>query len=144
MAEATKRGGALEATRSALERWRRVHGGRGRPIPAALWKEAASVAHTQGVSATARALRVSPTKLARLVGAPGCEGVATRAPPGGLGAEAPRFVALDGLRLDARREGSVVVELVGSDGERVRVEVTGDARGVDLAALVRAFWSRGR
>lgn len=57
MANATKRGGSLEETREALERWRRAHGGRGKPIPAAFWTDAASVARVHGVGATARALR---------------------------------------------------------------------------------------
>ena len=36
-----------------------------------------------------------------------------------------------------------VLELVGGEGDRVRVEVVGDAGGVvDLVALVRAFWGR--
>lgn len=149
MTETTKRVGALEETRVALERWRRAHGGRGRPIPAALWAEAAAVARTQGLGATARALRMNPAKLARLVGA------APRAPGAGVEARAvaaPAFVALEGLRVPASRESGVpasrerglVVELASRDGDRMRVELTGDAHGAELAELARAFWSRGR
>jgi hypothetical protein len=86
------------------------------------------------VEATARALRVSAAKLARLVGKVRVEREA--------GAES-RFVALEGVRLGAGRERGTVVELVGHDGERVRVEVFGDGGGVDLTALARAFWNRG-
>lgn len=129
---AKQQGRSLDGARAALERWRRTHGGRGRPIPPALWSEAAMVARAHGVEATARALRVNPTKLARLVGTA----------PRAADAEAATFVALDGLRLEGRREAGAVIELVGCAGERMRIEVTGEVRGVDVAALARAFWSR--
>jgi hypothetical protein len=132
---ARQQGRSLDGTRAALERWRRAHGGRGRPIPPALWSEAATVARTHGVEATARALRVNATKLAGLVGTPG-------AASAGAAAETATFVALDGLRLEGRREAGAVIELVSCDGERMRIEVTGEVRGVDLVALARAFWSR--
>jgi hypothetical protein len=138
MVDTATQGRSLEQARVGLERWRRAHGGRGRPIPAALWSEAAEVARTHGVEATARALGVRPAKLARLVGEARTEGEGGRPR-----AESTKFVALDGLRLDAGGERGTVVELVGRDGERVRVEVVGDASGVDITALARAFWSRG-
>jgi hypothetical protein len=77
--------------------------------------------------------------LAKLVALTEVDGRATERPLAG----APGFVALDGLRLSACREPSAVLELVTRDGERVRVEVLGDASGVDLVGLARAFWSRG-
>lgn len=138
MTETTKRGGTLEETRLALERWRRAHGGRGKPIPLALWRQAAGVARAHGVGVTARALRVSPAKLARLAAAP-----AVDAPAATRVTAAPGFVALGGLRVSASREAGVVLELVHHDGARMRVEVTGDACGVELATIARAFWSRG-
>jgi hypothetical protein len=135
---AKQQGGTLDGARAALERWRRAHGGRGRPIPPALWSDAARVARAHGVEATARALRVNPTKLARLVGmAPRGAGITN------VAAEAATFVELDGLRLGGgRREAGAVIELVGRDGERMRIEVMGEVRGVDVGALARAFWSR--
>lgn len=45
----TKRGEDLEAVREALAGWRRTQGGRGRPIPPALWSKAADVARTGSV-----------------------------------------------------------------------------------------------
>ena len=60
------RGSDLDTTREALASWRRLHGGRGRPIPAALWSDAADVARANGVAETARALRLDPRKLAKL------------------------------------------------------------------------------
>ena len=41
MAYDRNRGQDLETTREALASWRRLHGGRGRPIPAELWSRAA-------------------------------------------------------------------------------------------------------
>ncbi len=56
----------LEAARSALARWRREYGGAGRRIPPGMWATATNVARTSGVAETARALRLSATKLAAL------------------------------------------------------------------------------
>lgn len=139
MAEPMKRAGSLDETRAALERWRRTHGGRGKPIPAALWTAAACVARAEGVIATAHALRINPAKLARLV--------ATTAAPArptssARACAAPGFVALEGLRVPPNREASVVLELRSASGDSMRVEVTGDAHGLELAALARAFWDR--
>ena len=129
-----RRGQGLEATREALANWRRSHGGRGRPIPTALWLEAADVAGANGVAEVARALRLNPRKLAKLV-----EGGASRS-----GVEPAQFVDLGSFELgEPREQGKAVLELVGRDGERVRVEVVGGVGGlVDLVGLARAFWSR--
>jgi hypothetical protein len=125
----------LEAARAALTSWRRLHGGRGRPIPAELWARAAEVALTNGVAETARALRLDARKLARLT-----EGQVEREPPAVAGPA--QFLELGGLTFGAPRR--VVFELAGREGDRVRVEVAGDANpAVDLVALARAFWSRG-
>jgi hypothetical protein len=131
------RGKDLDTTREALASWRRSHGGRGRPIPAALWSDAADVARANGVAETARALRLDPRRLAKLA-----EGRAERAPRSVV--EAAGFVELGGLGLgEPREQRAVVVELVGREGDRVRVEVAGGAgSAVELVALARAFWSR--
>ena len=131
----TKRGKDLEAAREALASWRRTHGGRGRPIPPALWSRAADVARWAGVPEVARALRLDAGKLARLV-----EGGGARAPRSGV--EPADFVELGCLELGTpRAPRRTVLELVGHEGDRVRVEV-GDGGGVDLVAIARAFWSR--
>jgi hypothetical protein len=131
------RGKDLDTMREALATWRRSYGGRGRPIPAALWSDAADVARASGVAETARALRLDPRKLAKLA-----EGRAEGAPRSVV--EPARFVELGGFGLGEPREPrTVVVELVGREGDRVRVEVAGGAGGgVELVALARAFWSR--
>jgi hypothetical protein len=126
----------LDTTREALASWRQSHGGRGRPIPAALWSDAADVARANGVAETARALRLDPGKLAKLV-----EGRAESVPRSLV--EPAGFVELGGFRLGEPREPRTVLELVGREGDRVRVEVVGGAGGVvELVALARAFWSR--
>jgi hypothetical protein len=127
----------LDTMREALASWRRSHGGRGRPIPAALWSDAAEVARANGVAETARALRLNPRKLAKLA-----EGGAESGPRSVV--EAAGFVELSGLGLgEPRGPRAVVLELVGREGDRVRVEVIGGAgSAVDLVALARAFWSR--
>jgi hypothetical protein len=128
----------LDTTREALASWRRLHGGRGRPIPAALWSDAADVASANGVAETARALRLNPSKLAKLA-----EGRTESAPRRSM-VEASRFVELGGLGLGGPHEPrTVVLELVGREGDRVRVEVVGGAgSAVELVTLARAFWSR--
>ena len=127
----------LETTREALTTWRRLHGGRGRPIPAALWSDAADVARASSVAETARALRLDPRKLAKLADGGAENASRSGAPPMG-------FVELGGLGLGERHEPrKAVVELVGREGDHVRVEIVGDAGGVvELVALARAFWGR--
>jgi hypothetical protein len=137
MGHSRNTGKDLETVRESLAVWRRSHGGRGRPIPAALWSDAADVAHANGVAETARTLRIDPGRLAKLV--------ESRAEGASRGVAAPAtFVELSGLGLGASHEaGKVVLELVGREGDRVRVEVVDDGgRGVDVVALARAFWSR--
>jgi hypothetical protein len=130
-----KRTKDLEAVREALTDWRRRHGGRGRPIPEWLWSEAADVARVSGVAETARALRLDAARLAKLVG-----GRAEMAPR--RTEEPATFVEVSGLDLGDRRRVAMV-EFVGREGDRVRVEVVGGAgNAVDLVALARAFWGR--
>src|SRR3989442_1889093 len=108
------RGKDLEATREALASWRRSHGGRGRPIPAALWSDAADVARANGVAATARALRLDPRKLAKLA-----EGRAERTPRSVI--EPAGFVELGRPGSGGWRQPAL--EILGRGGVRVRVQI---------------------
>jgi len=137
MGHEKNRGKDLDTMREALASWRRSHGGRGRPIPAALWSDAADVARANGVAETARALRLDRGRLERRM---------VRAPERFTSNEAPtEFVELKGMDMSA---GCVptVIQFVGGDGDVVRIEVASGAHGVgvDIVELARAFWTRQR
>jgi hypothetical protein len=128
----------LPTVRRRLSEWRERHGGRGRPIPADLWDAAVTIARNEGVAQTARALGVDRRRLERLAAAepsPAVSALRVASPP------RVDFVQLDADALCPR--GHAVVQLESADGERLRVELSG-ACAVDVVALSRAFWSRGR
>jgi len=118
-------------------RWREQHGGRGHPIPAELWKAAAQVAAVQGVNATARALGVDRSRLARRLERSGTSRVAQ---PEQTALPGTAFVEVDSQSVFAR--GQTVVRLTSRDGEQLEISVEGGA--VDLASVARAFWERAR
>ena len=137
MVHEKNRGKDLDTTREALASWRRLHGGRGRPIPAALWSDAAEVARANGVAETARALRLDRSRLERRM---------VRASERPTSNEAPmEFVELKGMDMSAGR-APTVIQFVGGDGDVVHIEVAGGAQGagVDIVELARAFWTRQR
>lgn len=121
----------LEATRGSLANWRRQYGGRGRRIPQGFWDKARELARVYGVAETARALRLTPRRLAAVV-----DQTLAVAPKS---VESEAFVELGGLQFTERGE-AVVVELLGREGDCVRVQVS--AKAVDIVALAGAFWSR--
>jgi hypothetical protein len=134
----------LPTVQRRLSEWRERHGGRGRPIPAELWDAAVTVARTEGVSQTARALGVDRRRLERLSAAepaPAVSALRVAPPPSVASPPSVDFVQLDAESF--RPRGLTVVQLEGADGEHVRVELSG-ACAVDVVALSRAFWSRGR
>jgi hypothetical protein len=115
-----------------MERWRCDFGGRGRPIPAALWDEAVGVARVEGVDATARALRLDRARLASRVER-SAESLHEDAEAG--------FVEIDAGGLCA--PGQTVVRLVSRDGERLEIALSAVC-AVDVSALAREFWARSR
>ncbi|MGA7203429.1 MAG: hypothetical protein WBX27_02235 [Specibacter sp.] len=119
----------LVAVRRRVEAWRRGGGGRGTRIPEELWNEAVEVARVAGVYATARALKFN------------YEGLKERAGQAGdkQSGNLSRFVALELPPVNGGAK--VVVDLVGRDGEQVRIEVSG-ASGMEVVALAQAFWKR--
>jgi hypothetical protein len=132
--------------------WREEHGGRGSRIPDELWKAAAGVAQVEGVWRTAKALRFNYEALRERVRQGGSGDVAVegsrkiggkaatragRAEVPASGSTGARFIALELGQLGGA--GRTVIDLVGRQGDRMRVDVVG---GVDLAGLVQAFWSR--
>jgi hypothetical protein len=129
----------IDGARQRLERWRREHGGTGRAIPEELWDEAARVAQAEGIAETARALRLDRYRLARRAEVEAETDVEVEADAStGAG-----FVELSASRLCLSAPARTVVRLEGRDGERVTVEFDDEPR-VDVVALSKAFWSRGR
>ena len=120
----------LARTQDELAEWRRTHGGPGRRIPEELWAAAAEVAREQGVAPTARRLRLRAERLEQLV-------VALDDAERGRSFE---FVEFQCEKIGV--PGQTVLQLVGRDGEQLRIEVPG-TRTVDLVSIARAFWSRG-
>jgi hypothetical protein len=132
-------------------------------LPEALWTRAVEVARVHGAERTARATRLRPERLRQqmqaggghsrvlaasderspersLRGANSRRSAATRETVGAARVEhsgGARFVAVE--LASAPRSGSLVIDLVGRDGHRMRVETT---ETVDLSGLVQAFWSR--
>jgi len=130
MAGESTRRHQLTRTHERLERWRRQHGGPGRPIPEWLWHEAVELARVEGVGATARALRLDRQRLTTRMSEP--DSSATGDIEAG-------FVEVEtaGVWLS----GQTTMRFEGPDGERLQVEVNG-ATSVDLIGLAQAFWSR--
>lgn len=116
----------LTTLSARLARWRRWYGGRGRRLPAWVWKEATKLAQTRGVGSVSRALGLSAASLVR------------RLPPGGgpasrsTDAPQPAFVEL--ARSSIQPSERCVVEIVGRDGCRLTITVA-NAKDLDLPGL---------
>lgn len=149
-----KRTKSVELTQLSrrVAEWRGEHGGRGSRIPDELWEDAARVARVEGVWGTAKALRLNYKALRQRVRQGGSGGVVVegsrkvggraaarvgRADMRASGSAGARFIALEMSHLGGA--GRTVIDLVGRQGDRMRVDVAG---AVDLAGLVGAFWSR--
>jgi hypothetical protein len=123
----------LKELRRRFEKWRAQVGGKGgrsKPIPEELWAEAVEIARAHGVSATARALRLSWYALSERVNG------TRRAEPNGPGSN---FVELGPEQLFLA--GKTTFQFIGRDGERLRIDAA-DPRAVDLVEVALAFWSR--
>jgi len=113
-------------------------------VPEELWNAAVEVARVAGVHATSKAVRFNYYSLRdRLVRAD-----STALTPRKPDREATFVeVQMPSLPSLAPRESAVndktVVELVGTSGARMRIDVTGASR-VDVVGLAQAFWSRER
>jgi hypothetical protein len=151
-----------------MSQWRREDGGgRGSRIPEELWQEALRVARIDGLYATAQAARLNYDRLkdrsrsvpqdpipaagggeerrAQVVRARskkqalvlGTSG-AGRIDPAHAGVKGgARFVALQVTPPPPAR--GATIELVGQNGDRMRVEVAG---ALDVVGLAQTFWSR--
>lgn len=130
MRDQSKSGARLERIRDRLARWRERHGGPGIPLPDEIWAEAVELARVEGVSVTARALRLDRARLAARMEEPAASVEASDG-----------FVEVDAGRLCLSPR--TVLRFESRDGERLEVEL-GAGSAVDVAALAAAFWNRPR
>ena len=91
----------------------------GTRIPDERWDDAVAIARVEGVHEAARALRLDAGRLERRL-------VATMRQAEKVGGGSNQFVELAACEVSAI--GQSAVELVGSDGERMRIEVGGQRR----------------
>lgn len=124
---------SLEQVRSEFSLWRRHHGGRGKPLPHALWALAVSLACKHGVPETARSLRLDKDRLSRRVL------LAQRSASAGHLPTTP-FVELSASEVLAPSP-PVTIEVLGPTGERLRLLLPSTSTE-QLVALVRAFAGR--
>ena len=116
----------LKAVQRRVERWRSRGGGKGTRMPEDLWQAAAEVARVEGLYSTSRALRVEYSRLKQRV----TSTVATST-------KSSSFVEL-GMSQLCGACSKTVVEICGSEGDRMRVEVTGTPT-VDIVGLTQTF-----
>lgn len=132
----------LEALRRRVEHWRAHRGGGRSRVPEGLWDAAVEVARVEGVHATSKALRFNYYGIKDRLDRADSTALTQRMPDHGATFVEVQMSSLPSL---APRELAVdertVVELVGSGGARMRIDVTGTSR-VDVVSLARAFWSR--
>ena len=133
MAGKVERGAAgVVELRGRLESWRQKRDSRS--MPEELWRSAAELAESEGVSAVARALGLNYGKLKRQM-----EG--RRRGGAGRPRAHPLFVELASGRTAAER--GCVVEMEDGQGWRMRIRV--DERSpVELAAFGGALWKACR
>jgi len=120
-------GGVVEAKRD-FERWRRNRKRR-RPIPERLWRLAAKVALVEGVHATARQLRLNPTRL---------KGRVETLRQDQAAEVWPRFVELPGLAV-APVACECILEAEDLAGRKLRVHLKGEATR-QATALSQLLW----
>jgi hypothetical protein len=123
--------GALAGLLEEVERWRANRESPRSRVPEDLWRRAVDVARgSDGLWKTSKVLRFNYEDLRKRVGS----APIVRRPT--------EFVEVSATTAMSRAcgMGGVVVELFGTHNDRMRIEA--DARSVDVAGLVRAFWSR--
>jgi transposase-like protein len=110
-----------------FEAWRRTRPSRRARIPDALWARAVQLVARNGISRTARTLRLNEQELRRRAAGSGRAAVEP--------ASGPSFVELPmALGTSAR----YVVEVAKVGGARLRIEVHGEGR-LDVESLARCF-----
>jgi hypothetical protein len=128
----------IEPVRRQIEHWRQKRAKRS-PMPEPLWRAAVGLAREHGVYAAAQALRLSYDSLRRRAEA---VGVARRMrrDRGHVQEPPAMFVELPpALSIAPAGPSGLVVEVVGSSGQRLTVRLRGGE--LDVAELIRACWS---
>jgi hypothetical protein len=125
----------LREVQRRVEQWRKRGGGKGSRMPEELWKAAVEVARVEGIYVASRTLRLEYSRLKKRVASAETADGDGRGDTEGAGSG---FVELGMSELMG---GKAVVELLGREGERMRVEVTGTAV-VDVVGLTRVFWNQ--
>ena len=116
-----------------VQKWReREGGGRGSRIPEELWLEAIRVVRIAGLYATAQAAHFNYQRLKER-----SEGGAASDGAEDVGDGNSRFIALRMAPPSAAAK--TTIEVWGRQGDRMRVDVTGET---DVAALLQTFWGR--
>lgn len=132
----------FKALRRRVEHWRAHRDGGRSMIPEELWNAAVEVARVEGVHATSKAVRFNYYNLKDRLVLADSAALTPRKPDHDATFVEVQMRALPSL---APRESAVddktVVELVGTSGARMRIDVTGASR-VDVVGLAQAFWSR--
>ncbi len=126
----------LNQLQRQLRIWRESRPPRTR-LPDQLWKAAAALAGRYGVSYVAGHLRLEYNKLRRKLETQSLRSsrmAPTAAPKG--------FVELRALELPGLTGGACTVELSDGGGEKMTVQLAGEASA--LVALAEAFWRRRR
>jgi hypothetical protein len=138
---------ALNELREQVDAWRKKQGKR-TMIPEELWNAAVLVARVDGVWATARATRFNYEKLARLAasvqrpGRAGGKALAVIDRPRGKQPTSvgPAFVELAVSTMGgAVGTGRTIIDVMGRQGDRMRIDVGGV---MDVVGLVQTLWSR--
>lgn len=128
------------AVRRRIDKWRQTRQKRS-PMPKELWEASVAVARVHGVYRVSEALRVNYQGLKDRVGEPASRSKTDSS------RESTRTVDFIELAPDAVGTATsapvTVVELSDADGAKLSMRFEG-ASGVNVEALVGAFWRRGR
>ena len=137
----------LEALCDRVEHWRAHRDGGRSMVPEELWNAAVEVARVEGVHATSKALRFNYYSLKDRLDRADSAALTRRKPHREATFVEVQMPARPSLPSLAPRQEVVsdktVVELVGTGGARMRIDVTGTSR-VDVVGLAQAFWSHER
>ena len=127
-------GPEIERVREQVEQWRKTRTGHTR-MPEEIWTGLVPLAQEHGVYGIARRLGINYQALKKRVAASSKTSRLARAPRA-------RFVDVGPVLSIGPASCNNVVEVVGAGGNRLTVRL-GNPAGLDVAALIREFWSRG-